>query len=361
MTIVEGQIAPLSELKESLSRSGVTRFKSVGAIKRFLRDYESDKRQLPSHIESALEAEIQDMQSTLAGYQRSYDELRANIRNDIEQEIQQLEANTKQATDKSSKNIFYKVVYFLRIKSLSRRKSILEANVDSILARKTSHAENAVARLKHEIEECLANRTHIVSERCKKSLHDLTYTREVVDGLYTLIAGAIGEGSVVKALQQLSDDYYLINNLVITFDPPIYNKKEDDRILSIQVDHLLICQSGIFLLETKNWSKTSVESLDLRSPVKQILRTSFALFVLLNRDSALNDIKLDHHHWGAKKILVRNIVVMINEKPKEEFKHVKVLSLNELIGYIQYFDHTLSGEEVQGIFEYIKNRMQRYT
>ena len=78
---------------------------------------------------------------------------------------------------------------------------------------------------------------------------------------------------------------------------------------------------------------------------------------MLNSESNLNDIKLERHHWGAKKIPIRNIIVMIKEKPKEEFKHVKVLSLNELIGYIQYFDHTLDSEEVKNIFEYLRNRM----
>ena len=122
-------------------------------------------------------------------------------------------------------------------------------------------------------------------------------------------------------------------------------------------DHLLVCQSGIFLLETKNWSKSSIDSLDLRSPVKQIRRTSFALFVLLNSGSRSSGVNLNRHHWGDKKVPIRNLVVMINEKPKEEFKHVKVLSLKELIGYIKYFDHSLDVEEVEDIFEYLKNSM----
>ena len=357
MTIVEGQIEPLKKLKESLSRSGITRFNSIGEINRFLRDYESEKKQLPSHIESALEAEIQDMQSTLTSHRQIYDELKTSTRNEIIQQTHKLEAAIELASDRSNRNIFYRVLYFLKISYLSRRVSRLENNLESIIKEKTKYAENTVARLKNEIEDCLENRKKIISERCKKSLDDLTYTKELVDGLYTLVAGAIGESSVVKALQQLSDDCYLINDFSIKFYPPIYNKKENDRIFSIQIDHLLVCQSGIFLLETKNWSKTSVENLDLRSPVKQILRTSFALFVLLNSDSKLNDIKLERHHWGAKKIPIRNIIVMINEKPKEEFKHVKVLSLNELIGYIQYFDQTFNGEEVKGIFEYLKKSM----
>ena len=357
MTIIEGQIEPLKKLKESLSGSGITRFNSIGEIRRFLRDFDSEKKQLPSHTESVIEAEIQRMQSTLVSHQQAYDELKANVRNEIKQQIHKLEAATELASDRSNRNVFYKVLYFLKISYLSRRASSLENNLESIINKKTSSAQKTVARLENEIEDLLKNKKKLISERCKKSLDDLTYTKEVVDGLYTLVAGAIGETSVVSALQQLSDDYYLVNDFSIRFDPPIYNKKENDRIFSIQIDHLLVCQSGVFLLETKNWSKTSVENLDLRSPVKQILRTSFALFVLLNSDSQLNDIKLERHHWGARKIPIRNIIVMINEKPKEEFKHVKVLSLKELIGYIQYFDPTFDGEEVKGIFEYLKKRM----
>jgi len=122
MTIVEGQIETLKKLKESLSRSGITRFNSIGEINRFLRDYESEEKQLSSHIESALEAEIRDMQSTLISHQQTYDELKTNIRNEIKQKIQNLEVETKQASDKSNRNIVYKVFYFLKIKSLSRRR-----------------------------------------------------------------------------------------------------------------------------------------------------------------------------------------------------------------------------------------------
>ena len=102
---------------------------------------------------------------------------------------------------------------------------------------------------------------------------------------------------------------YLFNDFSMEFNPPIYNKKENDRIFSIQIDHLLISDSGIFILETKNWSKQSIKNLDLRSPVKQILRTSYALFVLLNSESEYNKIKLNRHHWGSKVTLFVNIDV----------------------------------------------------
>ena len=76
--------------------------------------------------------------------------------------------------------------------------------------------------------------------------------------------------------------------------------------------------------------------------------------MLLNSES---DITLTEHHWGNKKIPIRNIIVMTNEKPKEEFKYVKVLSLYELIGYIKYFDEIFSETEVETIFNSLNNEL----
>lgn len=182
----------------------------------------------------------------------------------------------------------------------------------------------------------------------------MAFTKEIVEGLYTLIAGAIGENLVVKEIEKLSDEYVLFNDFSIEFDPPIYNRKENDRIYSIQIDHLLVANSGIFILETKNWSKDSIENLDLRSPIKQIMRTSFALFVLLNSESEFNKIHLNNHHWGNEQIPIRSIIVMINEKPKEKFKYVKVKTLNELNGYISYFEPIFSDAEVKSISDYLR-------
>ena len=296
MTIVVGKIEPLKKLKETLNDNGITRFNSIGEINHFLKNYESEKEEIPRITKKALDQEIKD-----------------------------LEATKKQYIEKSAKNLFNKIIYFLKINSLSRKKLKLENNYENVL-----------------------------SARCAETVKKLEFTKEVVDGLYTLIAGAVGENSTVKELEKLSNEYYLINDFSMEFNPPIYNRKENDKIFSIQIDHLLICKSGIFLLETKNWSKNSINNLDLRSPVKQISRTSYALFVLLNSESNINLVR---HHWGSARIPIRNIIVMTKVKPKEEFKHSKVLTLNELNGYIQYFDEIFSNEEVEYIFNYLKNEI----
>jgi uncharacterized protein len=357
MTIVEGQVETLKKLKEALRKSRIARFNSVGEIRSFLSGFETEKAHIPSLIERELETEIQDTQSTLESHQQAYGELSARVRNELEEQILELNAAIARTRDRSNNSLFYRIIGFLKISSLSRKASRLERNLEKTVKNRTDGAGKTVAKLEVDLESLIKNRRTLASQRSEKALQDLNHTKEVIDGLYTLVAGAIGESSVVNTLRQLSDDHYLINDFSVEFDPPILNKKEGDRIFSVQIDHLLISKSGIFLLETKNWSKASVQNLELRSPVEQIKRTSFALFVMLNGDAASRDLRLAHHHWGAKKIPIRNVIVMINEKPREEFKYVKVLSLDELIGYIQYFDQTLDGDEVRGIFEYLKDKM----
>jgi hypothetical protein len=108
----------------------------------------------------------------------------------------------------------------------------------------------------------------------------------------------------------ISDEYFLINDFSISFPTPIYNRQENDYIKSIQIDHILVTPSGIFLIETKNWSEKSLNNLSLRSPVQQIRRTSFVLFKILTEEVANYRLNLSQHHWGSRKIPIRNLIVL---------------------------------------------------
>jgi hypothetical protein len=89
--------------------------------------------------------------------------------------------------------------------------------------------------------------------------------------------------------------------------------------------------------------------------VQQIKRSNFALFILLNEGIASKNLKIDQHHWGQRKIPIRNLIVLTNVKPSEEFQYVKILKLNELLSYIKYFKPTFSSQETQEIANYLLN------
>ena len=122
----------------------------------------------------------------------------------------------------------------------------------------------------------------MVNESCLVPLKDLERKKSIIDEVNTSIYGALGEQKVVKELEKLSDEYFLINDFCLSFPKPIYNRRENDYIKSIQIDHILVTLSGVFLIETKNWSEKSLNNPGLRSPVQQIKRTSFVLFKILN-------------------------------------------------------------------------------
>ena len=148
----------------------------------------------------------------------------------------------------------------------------------------------------------------------------------------------------------LLDDYFLINDFSVSFSPAIYNRKENDYIGSVQI---LVGPSGLFVIETKNWSEKSLKNLSLRSPVEQIKRSSFALFYLLNNEMSKYYLHLDRHHWGKKKVPIKNLIVLTTVQPKEEFQYVKILTVNELVCYVTYFKPVFSSTETDRIAEMI--------
>ena len=45
--------------------------------------------------------------------------------------------------------------------------------------------------------------------------------------------------------------------------------------------------------------------------------------------------------------------MLTNTKPNEEFQYVKILTVNELLGYINYFKPIFSNDETQRIADFI--------
>lgn len=357
MAVIEGQIEPLKKLKKVLSENGITRFNSISEINHFLKNYEKEKKQILKDTEKAFDREVADLRTAFEDIKERYEKQTDKARKQVNLEIFKLKKLLKQTKNKSQQSFLNKIFYGLKLKNQQRNLLNLEKNIEQRVVEKTKFIIQEFFYAESRLYDLSKNRDQHLVERNLEALQGLQNTKAVIDRVYNLIAGAVGENAVVKEIEKLSDDFHLFNDFSAVFDPPIYNKQEGDRIYSIQIDHLLVCPSGVFLLETKNWSKTSVKNIDLRSPVEQIKRSSYALFVLLN--SASNRaIGLSKHHWGDKQIPVRNIIVMTNAKPKEKFNHVKVLSLEDLNKYITYFDPIFSDAEVKSICRFLNGKAQ---
>lgn len=350
MTLVYGKVEALNKVKYTLEQKGVSSFKSIRDINLFLDSYDTEINKINGLVKADFLSEIEEISEQRSLLEEYYNRQKKEKEDLLESEIAKLRTRVGYLESKRLWGIIQKSILVLRLKRFERR-------FDLIIARQISSEKKNFKRIDLKVRKLEENKDEIISERIFSKQKDLKYIKRVVDELYPVIAGAVGESLVEKELQKLSDDYILVNDFSLEFNPPIYNKRENDRIFSVQIDHLLISKSGIFVLETKNWSKKSLIDLDLRSPVKQILRSSYALFVLLNSNRQVKNrrVRLKYHHWGEKQIPIRNVIVMINQKPRENFKHVQVKRLDELIRYVEYFEPIMDNSEVNNIYEYLKN------
>lgn len=344
MARIYGTIESLKSLKSELENKGISRFNSVREINDFLTNYNSEKRAILEDISVRLEKEYSETCFNFKQRIQNKAEIIKLETERIDNRISDLHTKIDIIHNNKGKNFLKKLLLRVKLYFLKKQSNLFINNKTKLINSSVKEISKKIENDELFIKKYEAERQNLIEKRAKSKIEKLEYTRNVLESSRNLISGAIGENLVVKEIKKLSDDYVLINDFNLSFTRPIFYKKYNQRINSIQIDHLLISKAGIFIIETKNWSKSSVNSLSLRSPIKQIERSNFALYVYFSENIALKD-----HHWGEQKIPIRNLIVMINNKPKAKFKYVSIKLLKELNGYIKYFEPVLTENQLNGI------------
>lgn len=353
MCQIYNTIGSLKTLKSHLYGNNIHDFKSLKEVIDFQKSYRNFREQIISHHEILILQEKDLLNTELKQLEPAIKNKKLQSEKELTDEIDELKAHLKILSSNTSINFLKRLINYLRKGNFARKIKQKEANfeleVQSTIKKSVDLYQDKMDRYQFIISKF----SDAVKQSAQGPLSDLERKKSIVDECSSFIYGALGEQKVVKTLETLSDDYFLINDFAVSLSNPLYNRQENDYIQSIQIDHILVAPSGIFLIETKNWSGKSIENLSFRSPVQQIKRTSFVLFKLLNNEMGKYHLHLDKHHWGDKRISIRNLIVLINTKPKEEFQHVKILTLDELLGYVNYFKPIFTKFETQRIAEYL--------
>lgn len=346
-------IGSLRAIKSHLKKNNIHDFKSLKDVIDFQSSYTTYRQQLISNHENLIEQEKNTLKIDLQLLDTVIETQRQQTEQRLRDEIERLKQQLNISTNDAPKNLYQKLIRYLRQRDCKKQIKLKENNFDMEVKKSINELVDIHQIKNYRYQFITSQFSDAVRQSSRQTLSELERKKAVIDGLNSFIYGALGEQKVVKTLEALSDEYFLINDFAVSFLPAIYNRQEDDYIKSVQIDHLLVAPSGIFLIETKNWSEKSFENLILRSPVQQVKRTSFVLFKLLNNEITNFHLRLDNHHWGDKKISIKNLIVLTNTKPKEEFQYVKVLTLNELISYINYFKPLFSSIETQRIADFL--------
>lgn len=346
-------IGSLTTLKKHLEENNIHDFKSLKEVINFQKSYSFLRQQLISDYKIFIENEKNMLNENLSilgetiKNQRQQSELR------FKSEIANLHQELNILTNNPSKDIFHQVISSLKKWNYKGKIRLREDNFENNVKESIAELVNDFQIKFNRYQFISSNFDEAINQSAQYDLSEMERKKRTIDNLNNYIYGALGEQKVAKTLEKLSDEYFLINDFSVSFSKPIYNRKENDYIKSVQIDHILVGPSGVFIIETKNWSEKSLENFSLRSPVEQIRRSSFALFTLLNNEISNYSLRLNSHHWGVKKIPIKNLIVLTNTKPIEEFQYVKILTVDELINYVNYFKPIFSSTETKKIAEVI--------
>lgn len=200
-------------------------------------------------------------------------------------------------------------------------------------------------KLNSELKKLEERSSDFIRSRTEALSGDFYRSKQIFDSNYSLIQGASGEQQALDELRKLPDNFHVINNFQVSFSKPLYEPKTRQRIYSAQADHIVIAPSGIFLIETKNWSRGTANFESDFSAFDQVKRTNFALYCFFNpRVSSFMS-------WfvKTKKIKIRSVLLMTGHRINGSDRYVKVVDLRQLRSYIEYFPAELTDEDTNVI------------
>ena len=336
MAIFHNTIGSLTVLKAELQKAGVYDLHSVREVQDFQANYFHIRQEIIKEHGQKLSQERADLKPRTAAAKLELDQKTEESLLSIQAKIDGLRYKRE-------------VVAGLFRFWLDIQIRIAEKTMPRRVNRATQKLKSEYLAL-HERLEFLWNRfDEAVLESAKAPLESLDKKKLVVDRVSPLVAGAIGEQKVVRALEALSDEFHVINDFNKTFSKAMYNQRTGQHIQSIQLDHVVVGPSGVFVIETKHWSDDTIRNHKGFSPVEQVKRGGWVLFTLLNSSYGKGLLGKIQHRWGHVKIPVRNLLVMTNKMPRQDFQYVKVLDLKQLVPYIEYWKSVHGPVEVQQI------------
>lgn len=185
--------------------------------------------------------------------------------------------------------------------------------------------------------------TQIIKKNKLKLEKEFLKNKSILDWQTNNYQWAIAELEVQRHLEKISINSFLINDFYQIFNDSIAMKWWNDWIKTIQIDHILINNKWLFLIETKNWSK-KFESKESFTPVYQCQRHWHAFYFWIQT-------LLEKKIW--KKIRRFDIVARKQKTYNNYHKssHVYEMNIHSLSSFICTKPDILSNQEVQILLE----------
>ena len=174
------------------------------------------------------------------------------------------------------------------------------------------------------------------------------YKRQVDKFQYKKIGklriGTHGENDVIDELAKLDDNYHILCGIEIELPYWVrYNGRKN--LKSAQMDVVVVCPKGVFMIEVKNWTDeyTQKNKQDL-SPHEQTERAGRVLWITLQKE------------FGDGEFGVTNVLLSIkgNIPYNQKYRSVFVSSWRTINQFLEKRVDILDEEDIEDIVKYLK-------
>lgn len=256
-------------------------------------------------------AELEKIEAEKRLLAHTYQQTKTQTQRKIEVQQRQLFHSLKQDKIDLLKN--YEIAY----QTSERQKIELKQQEQSTIA----DWHHSLKTTQEQYESLQVNRDNFIQQGCDQftqkieNLHHITSSKSFI--------GAEAELAVIEHLSHLPNQYYILNDVHLQLHR--YTKCFDNRIISAQIDHLVIAPTGVFLIETKNWSQKFAQSGHYYNPYQQAHCAAWLCRCYLREVLGI-------------QVKVRSIVAYWGALPPKDKKYFSVPKQIEAVkGYIQYF------------------------
>jgi hypothetical protein len=342
MATMYNQVGALEELLRRINVAGIN---SLNDIYEFWKDFDKNKNEVLSQTKESISNEIKDLEEKEEALMMRYIERRQEAENRLEHNIQDLDTKISLLSKARLPKVFNWVFSAMGV-WLRYRKNRLVKNFKALVEKDCRPVSLEIRDTKNLIQYLKDNFEVEVESRSQDDITRLKKTQAAILENKPLYYGAIGEEKTRIQLDKLPDSYCVINNYIKYFNPPIIDRKNNDPIQSIQVDHLVVGPTGLFVIESKNWSQQTISENRFFSPVRQVKRNGFALFARLNRLARHGYLPSFIGQEGVQQISPRKIIVSSKRFPEENVQFVKFMPPERLPDYITYGERVFSDQQI---------------
>jgi len=171
------------------------------------------------------------------------------------------------------------------------------------------------------------------------------YKRQVDKFQYKKIGklrtGTYGENDVIDELAKLDDSYHILCGIEIELPYWVtYNGRKN--LKSAQMDLVVVCPKGVFMIEVKNWSdKYAEQNKRGLNPYEQTERAGRVLWITLQNE------------FGDGEFSVTNVLLSIrgNLLYSQNYRSVFVSSLTGINQFLEKRQDVLDEEDIEDLVE----------